>query len=270
MLRKILLGVGTLIVLGGVLIGWTANWARNPYGLEPERLGPKGSEALAPVSVVPKAKNYLLYVRNNKNTYAIHLPLPNEYIHESNTTNRMVKSYAVSVSMYYPEMNGKFNAKNTNLPHCNGWCGGYLRAFIEPDQDNAYTLNARTLERIKQKRKSNSPLYQFEDLDREFGFDEHFQIRYPAIEKRTNGNTSSTKEYFVKNDKNGETEYLFECLPYVPSPSCSVKFNLSSRPELLVDIMFGRYLMTDWQAIVASVDRKIASWGPAKIEVIDK
>ncbi|MBI5449837.1 MAG: hypothetical protein HY940_00615 [Gammaproteobacteria bacterium] len=268
MFKKTLLALGVLIVLGVALTAAFANWARNPYGLEPERLGPKGDEALPPIAAVPNAKNYLLYPKYDVNAYVIHFALPNEYIHESNTTSRILKSYSISASMYYPELNGKFHPDNANLPSCDGWCGGYVRAFIEPSQNDAHTINSRMLERIARDRLQDSPLYQFEDLDPMFGIDEHFQIRYPVIEEKWKGDKSSTDEYFIKMDRNGGVEYLFECKPYTPSPGCGVKFNLSSRPELVVDIMFGRHLMTDWEKIISSVNKKIASWGPVKITTV--
>lgn len=266
MFKKTLLALGAVIILGVVLTAVFATWARNPYGLEPERLGPKGNEVLPPIAAVPQAANYLLYPRHDENAYVIHVALPNEYIHESNATSRIFKSYAVSASMYYPELNGKYHPDNANLPSCNGWCGGYVRAFIEPSQNDAHTINARMLERIMRDRLEDSPMRQFEDLASEFGIDEHFQIRYPVVEK-SRGRKSSTKEYFIKRDGNGQVEFLFECAPYVPSPACGVKFNLSSRPELVVGIKFGRHLMTDWEKIITSVDKKIASWGPVKIAV---
>ncbi|HEY0721850.1 MAG TPA: hypothetical protein VGE50_11425 [Gammaproteobacteria bacterium] len=269
MFRKILIGIGALIVLGVAMIAVLVIRTRNPYGLEPERLGPKGDEVLPPISSVPNAKNYLLYARHDKNPYVIHFPLPNEYIHKSNTTSRIIKSYAVSVSMYYPELNGKFNPVNANLPNCNGWCGGYMRAFVEVDK-SAQTINARVLEQLAQQRQSDSPLYQFEDLAPAFGLDEHFQIRYPIAEKRLNGKRNLTKEYFVRRDENGGIKYLFECLPYAPSPGCGVQFNLAARPELLVDIRFGRHLMTEWESIIPAVSSKIASWGLVKIATVDK
>ena len=72
-----------------------------------------------------------------------------------------------------------------------------MLALIEPSQNDAQTINARKLERINQNIQNNSSLYQFEDLPPEFGLDEHFQIRYPVIEKKSNGGIGSTKEYFV-------------------------------------------------------------------------
>jgi len=266
MFKKTLLTLGSLIILGVALFVAFANWARNPYGLESERLGPKGNEALPPIAAVPNAKNYLLYPKHTENAYVIHFALPNEYIHESNTTSRILKSYSVSASMYYPELNGKFHPDNSNLPKCNGWCGGYIRAFIEPSEKAANTINAQTLERIAHDRRQNSPLQLFEDLDKELGLDDHFQVRYPVIERKSNSGKSSTEEYFTKRGANGEVRYLFECSPYVPSPACSVKFNLSSMPELSVDIRFGRHLMTDWETIISSIDRKIAGWEVVKIE----
>lgn len=271
MIKKTLLTLGVLVILGVALITVLGKWAKNPYGLEPERLGSKGNETLPPIVTVRNAANYLLYPAHAENVYVIHLALPNHYIHESNTTDRILKSYSVSASMYYPGLNGKFHPDNANLPNCNGYCGGYIRAFIEPSQNTAHVMNARRLERIKHDRlQDNRSLLKFEDLDPEFGIGEHFQIRYPAIEAKSKGAKGSTEEYLIKRDVNGEVEYMFECLPYVPSPACGVKFNLSSRPELVVDIRFGRDLMPDWQNIIHSVDAKIASWGPTRIETSKK
>lgn len=270
MIKKTLLTLGALIILAVALIAVLGNWAKNPYGLEPERLGPKGDEALPQIVVVPDAKNYLLYPKHDENVYVIHLALPNHYIHKSNTTDRILKSYSVSASMYYPELNGKFHPNNANLTNCNGYCGGYVRAFIEPNQNNAHVMNARVLERIAYDKQKGSPLKKFEDLGSEFGIGEHFQIRYPVIEAKPKGGKGSTEEYLIKRDENDKVEYIFECAPYRPSPACSVKFNLSSRPELLVDIRFSRDLMKDWHNIIQSVDAKIASWRPVRIESVRK
>jgi len=62
---------------------------------------------------------------------------------------------------------------------------------------------------------------------------------------------------------------LFQCSPYVPSPSCSVKFNLSSMPELLVDITFSRSLMDDWKNIIRMADSRISSWKLKKIKLAE-
>ena len=270
MIKKILLTLGALVTLGVTVITVLGILANNPYELEPERLGPKGDETIPPIVAVRNAKNYLLYPAHAENIYVIHLPLPNHYIHESNTTGRILKSYSVSASMYYPELNGKFYPGNANLPNCNGYCGGYVRVFIEPNQNTAHVMNEHVLERIKHDRQQDSPLLKFEGLDPEFGIGEHFQIRYPAIEAKSKGAKGSTKEYLIKRDGNGEVEYMFECSPYAPSPACGVKFNLSSRPELVVDIRFGRDLMSNWQNIIQSVDAKIASWRPTRIEIAKK
>lgn len=269
MFKRIVLAIVALVV-AVVLTAIAANWTRNPYGLEPERLGPKLNETLPSIVAVSNAKNYLLYPKHDENSHVIHLALPNHYIHESNTTDRILKSYSVSASMYYPDLNGKFHPDNANLPNCNGYCGGYVRAFIKPTESNAHTMNSRVLERIAHDRQQDSPLYKFEKLDPEFGIDEHFQIRYPVIEAKSNGEKSSTKEYLIKRDENGAVEYLFECAPYTPSPACGIKFNLPSRPELVVDIRFGRHLMAEWKKLIGSSNAKIASWGPARIETVRK
>lgn len=268
MLKKILIPLGIFIVLLIAIGSIFLNWAKNPYGLEPERVGPKGNEDLPKILLIPNAKNYLLYPGYDNNSYVFHLPLPNEYIHPSNTTTRISKSYAVAATMYYPELNGKFHPDNMALPKCNGWCGGYLRAFIKPNKSDVQTINARAFKRIENDRSKNSPLHKFEDLGNEFGLGEHFQIRYPVIEKKSNGEKHSTKEYFVKRDQDGTIQYLFECRPYAPSPGCGVKFNLSSTPELLVDIKFGRHLMTNWENIISATNKKISSWEITRVETV--
>lgn len=91
MLRKILISLGNLVFLIVVLIVAFAAWMKNPYGLEPARLGPKGNETLSTISIEPDSENYLIYEDYDHNLYAIHLALPNHYIHESNTTKRISK-----------------------------------------------------------------------------------------------------------------------------------------------------------------------------------
>ncbi len=130
MFKKTLFTLGIFLVLLIALITILSNWAKNPYGLEPERLGPKGSEKLPSISSAPNAKNYLLYSQYVDNSYVIHLPLPNEYIHPSNTSTRIYKSYSVHATMYYPELNGKFHPDNAHFPKCNGWCGGICRLSL--------------------------------------------------------------------------------------------------------------------------------------------
>lgn len=267
MFKKLIISLGVLVFLIVALMVVFFTWAKNPYGLEPERLGPKGGEALPTISTIPNAKNYLLFSKYEQNNHAIHLALPNDYIHESNTTQRISKSYSAYVTMYYPNMNGKFHPDNKNLPKCNGWCGGYMRASIRPNERSARAMNAHKLELLIRERQENDPLRQFQDLDPEFGLTNHFQIRYPVIEKKSNGKKNSTKEFFIEYSNDGSVEYLFQCSPYVPSPSCSVKFNLSSMPELLVDIKFSRSLVTDWKNIIHLVDSKISSWRPVRVEL---
>ncbi len=267
MLKKILISFSALVVLFIVLPTIFLNWLNNPLGLEPERLGPKGDEKIPSISSVPNRKNYLLYLRHKDNNFVIHLPLPNEYLHPSRATTRIIKTYSASATMYYPELNGKFHPKNSNLPKCTGWCNDQVRAFITPYKSSALTKNTRELERIQKQKLRDSHLYYFEDLDSEFDLDDHFQIRYPVLEEKYNGKYS-TKEYFLKWDQNGEVQYLFSCAPYAHSPACSVKFNLSSRPELLVDIRFSRHLMENWQDIIGLVNKKITSWGLVRIEAV--
>lgn len=243
-------------------------WMKNPYGLEPERLGPKGNEALPDISIEPDSKNYLLYEGYDHNSYTIHLALPNHYIHESNTTNRISKSYGTYVTMYYPNMNGKFHPDNERLPKCNGWCNGYMRASIKPASKKAIEINKRKIQHLEQERKEQSHLRYYQDLEQEFGLDNHFQIRYPVLEKKSNGKKNSTDEYFIKYADDGSAEYLFQCSPYVPSPSCSVKFNLYSMPELLVDITFSRSLMDEWENVIRMADDRISSWELKKISLV--
>lgn len=266
-LKAVLIAIGILFAVGISLIVLVLNWLRNPYGMEEERLGPQGSEKLSSLVLRGNAANYLLFPTYQGNTYAVHLPIPDSYFHPSNITSRVIKSYAATVTMYYPELNGQFHPSNVNLPKCNGYCGGYLRTYISAHQKSAIVQNARLIERIGKDRLGDSALYRFEDLESAFGLEEHFQIRYPVIESKAKGNKSSTNEYWIKRAEDGTVRYLFECSPYSPSPGCSVKFNLSSRPELLVQIHFGRHLMGNWPAIVQSVDKKIESWEPSRIDV---
>jgi len=268
-LRKILISLGSLAFLIVVLMVALFAWVKNPYDLESERLGPKGNEALPEVSIEPDSKNYLLYEGYDHNLYAIHLALPNHYIHESNVTKRISKSYGAYVTMYYPNMNGKYHPDNAHIPKCNGWCSGYMRASIKPASRKAIDINERKIERLAKERKEHSHLRHFQDLEQEFGLDNHFQIRYPAIEKKSKDKKNSTDEYFIKHADDGSAEYLFQCSPYVPSPSCSVKFNLSSMPELLVDITFSRSLMDDWKNIIRMADSRISSWKLKKIKLAE-
>lgn len=267
MLRKILISLGSLIFLIAVLMVAFFTWMKNPYGLEPERLGPKENEALPEISIEPDSKNYLLYEGYDHNLYTIHLALPNHYIHESNTTNRISKSYSVSVTMYYPNMNGKFHPDNEHIPKCNGWCGGHIRASIKPASKKAREINERKIQRLAQERKERSHLRYYQNLEQEFGLDNHFQVRYPVLEKKSNGKKIYTDEYFIKYTDDGSAKYLFQCSPYMPSPSCSVKFNLYSIPELLVDIKFNRSLMDEWESIIRMTDDRISSWKLKKISL---
>jgi hypothetical protein len=244
------------------------NWTKNPYGLETARLGPKGKEKLPSIAPIANATNYLLFPRHQDNAFVIHLPIPKDYFHPSNWTSRFKKSYAASVTMYYPAMHGVLHPDNAHLLTCKGYCEGYMRAFIEASGRDARAQDARKVQQIQKDRSGSSPLYRFEDLDRAFGLDDHFQIRYPVGEEKPNGSRSSTKEYLFKRDQAGDVQYLLECLPYTPSPGCTVRFNLSSRPELLVDVTFGRHLLENWQDIISSVDRTIASWGPARVDTV--
>ena len=268
MFKKILIALGIVIVLLIALFTAFMSWIKNPYGLEEERLGPRGEEKLPSISAAPNAKNYLLYSKYTDNDYVIHLPLPNEYIHPSNTTTLISKSYSTSVTMYYPDLNGKFHPDNADIPKCNGYCGGYMRAFIKPNKNDVRVINARTFEQIQLDKLGDESLRQFEELDSEFGLDEHFQIRFPVIEQKSNGKKNATDEYFLKRGPNGELQYMFECSPYSPSPGCSVKFNLSSYPELLVEITFGRHLMKNWEDIIRTTNKKITSWGLARIKTL--
>ena len=169
--------------------------------------------------------------------------------------------------MFYPELNGKFHPSNANLPECNGYCGGYLRAYIGSAQNDAQIQNNIMLERLHRDRVHKDPLRKYKALENEFGLDNHFQISFPVIEEKSGGKKYATKEYLLKKDKDGNVTYLFRCSPYVPSPSCKVKFNLSTVPDLLVEISFGRHLMRDWEKVILSVDEKISSWGPSKLQI---
>lgn len=231
-----------------------------------KELGPKGDEVLPSIAKTRRAKNYLLYPAYADNAYVIHVPLPNHYMHESNTTDPVSKSYSMSVSMYYPQLNGKFHPDNAKRPECDGYCGGYVRALIKPNPNTARASNARMLSRIAHRSEQDGQLSKAERLDPEFGIEEHFQIRNLSPDTNAKTTAASTKEYFIVRSKSGEAEYLFECAPRTPSPACRVKFNLSARPELVVDIRFSRDLMSEWKSIIRSVDAKIASWGPTRIE----
>lgn len=263
-LKMSLITLATLVVMA-VALGVFLKWARNPYGLEAERLGPDENVKLPAIRPVPNTKNYVLFSTYKGADFVIHLPVPNEYIHTSRTTTRFVRAYGAPVIMYYPGVRGKLHSSNANREECNGWCNGYIRAFVEVKEDGARVLNGRKLEEIFKDKASNNPLLHFEDLDRAFGLDDHFLVRYPIIEEKSNGDRSATKEYFLKREKNGGVRYLFECRPYTPSPSCGVKFTLSSRPEVVVDIHFSRDLLQDWEDIIRSADKTIVSWGAKRI-----
>lgn len=264
-MNKIL--VATLLCTPIVLVSIIYSWIRNPYGLEKERLGPKSSNLSALVRAVPNAQNFLLHTYPDESEYVIHIALPNNYIHKSHETKRIIDSYSLSAYMYYPGLNGKFHPENKNLPKCNGYCGGYVSAYIKPSNESANTISSKKLERLYRDRKQGNPLMKFDDLSPEFGIEDHFQIRYPVSEEKSKGKKYSTEEYLIKRSNSGNVKYVFECSPYTPSPACSVKFNLTTRPELLVDIQFGRHLMAQWENVVNSTNEKIASWEPARIEV---
>lgn len=271
MLRKILTSLVALVLVGAALIVITSYfWVQNPYGLEQERRAPKGEETLPLVTIVPNSKNHLLYKNYENNPYAIHLALPNHYIHESNYSKGISKSYGASVTIYYPNMNGKYHKENEQLTECNGYCNGYMRASIEPNSKSAIELNKRKILRHSEERKKDSHLRYYENLEQEFGLSTHFQIRYPVLEEKSKGKKNSTNEYFVKYDKDGSPKYFFECHPFTPSPACSVYFNLSSMPELLIKIRFSRSLMNDWENVILLVDDKISDWKLEKIILNNK
>ena len=251
-----------------VLLAMVARCARNPYGLEPERLGPKRKKLAHPVTAIADAENYLLYPYTEDSNYVIHIALPNHYIHPENTSKKLFSSYGMSAEMYYPGLNGKFHPENANLPQCNGYCNGYVSASIEPNPRNAQAIMLDRLEYFSRARQSKDPALAFEDLEPELGFDERLMVKYPIADRQSPSETS-TKIFFIKREKDGALKYVFECSPNEPSPACSVMFNLSSRPELLVDIRFGMHLMTEWENLVRSVDAKITSWGAiSKIETV--
>ena len=266
MSKKLWTAIISLFVILLTLFLLLSKWARNPYGLEPERLGPGRKKLSQAVTIEPNAKNYLLHEYLNDPGYVIHIALPNHYIHPSNTTQKISNTYGLSAKMYYPGMNGKFHEENKHLPECNGWCNGNVSAYLQIDRRNARTITLEKLERLARDRGNKDRLLSFEDLEPIFDFDQRFQVRYPEIEKK--GDKSSTDEHFIKKDKKGIPEYLFECSPYVPSPSCSVIFNSSSRSELLVELTFSMDLLGEWKQVIDAADKQISSWPSKKIETI--
>lgn len=268
MSKKFWTAIITFFVILLILFFLLARWARNPYGLEPERLGPARKKLAQAVTIEPNAKNYLLHKYLDDPGYVIHIALPNHYIHPSNTTQKILNTDGLFAIMYYPGMNGKFHSENKSLPECNGWCNGNVSASLEIDRRSAKTITLEKLERLSRDRSNKDRLLSFEDLEPIFDFDQRFQVRYPEAEKRSNGNKSSTDDYFIKKDANGIPEYLLACHPYVPSPSCSVIFNSSSRPELLVELTFSMDLLGEWKKVINAADKQISSWPTKKIETI--
>ncbi|MGB0835635.1 MAG: hypothetical protein ACPGR2_14070 [Psychrobium sp.] len=264
--KKIKIIFGIFFVLFAVCTEVFLNWIKNPYSLEHERLGPKGLEILPEITPVPNTKNYLMYPKYEKNDFVYILALPNEYIHPSNWSEQAIKTYSVSATVFYPKINGRFHPDNLDLPKCNGWCGGYMRVFIEPNK-SAREMNNRRYERIINDSPHITHSRQIEDLIGEFGMDQHFQIRFPVIEQKSGGEKYATKEIFVKRDSAGEIQYLFECSPYALSPRCKVSFNVSSLPELLVSVSFGRHLIADWEKLIKATDNKVSSWEISKLAI---
>jgi hypothetical protein len=142
LLKKALIGLVTLAALIIVLVILFLNWARNPYGLEDARLGPKGNEKLPPLSLVANTANYVLFPRHEGNSFVIHLPVPDDYYDPSNKTTNLLKSYSALVTMYYPEMHSNFHTKNAHLRKCNGYSEGYIRVSIDASRNGANTLDA--------------------------------------------------------------------------------------------------------------------------------
>lgn len=172
-----LIAIGVLLTLLIVLVVQFISWTQNPYGLEEARLEPKGNERLPPVAPIPNAKNFLLFAAHEANDFAIHLPLPNDYIHPSRATSRFVTSYAAAATMYYPEMHSGFHPKNAHLLKCGGYCEGYIRAYIKVKESGARMEDEQRMTWIARDRDPASSRYSFETLESEFGLDDHFQIR---------------------------------------------------------------------------------------------
>lgn len=82
--------------------------------------------------------------------------------------------------MYYPECIAHFIQRTSTC--CYGHCEDYIRVNVDVKENGASMQNKRRLELIRKDRASANPLRSFEDLDSEFGLDDHFQIRYPVIE----------------------------------------------------------------------------------------
>lgn len=244
------------------------NWAKNPYGLEEARVKPKGEETFSNFVPEPNSKNILLLQHYEKNSFAIYLPVPNHYIHSSNYTSRVKKAYGYPVYMYYPGLNGKFHPSNKNLPKCKGYCNGYISTSMKASSISAVSQNKNKLERIKADREKQNSLHNYSDLRGIHGLNNRIEISYPMIENKNGGKKHQTKEYLYSLDDVGEVKYFFECRPYTPSPSCNTKFNHSAIPELIIDIRFAQDLMPEWRNIIQSIDMKISSWGPQKLEVL--
>lgn len=270
MLKILVRTIVALIVLAVGLLAVFIYWAQNPYGLEKERIAPKGDERLPAISPVQNSLNYLLFRAYEDNRYAVQLPVPNDYIHPSKTTSRLIKTYGASVTMYYPELNSVFHPSNVHLAGCGGHCGGRVGAYVVVKENGAKDWNERRVAQLLKDRTAKNPLAPFEDLQSEFGLSEHFQIRRPDIKTEVLDEKRRFQEYLIRRDANGAVEYMFECSPYSPSPGCTVEFNLSSRPELLVKLHFGRHLMDHWEDIIRAVDKKITSWHPVRVDVISR
>lgn len=267
MIRKLAMFAGAAILLTLLLFSLGLSWLKNPLGLEAARLGPRGDEPLPPISPVAGAQNYLLFPSYENNSHVIHFPLPHEYVHSSNARSGFIHLYSASITLYHPEMRGKFHPDNLDLPQCNGYCGGYMRVFVRPGKTDTRLLGENEIRRIREPGASASPSHEIRDLPPEFGFDARFQVRNPVSERNSDGEKSSVREYHVMNDSEGNLAYLVRCAPFQPSPSCKVKFNHSGPVELSVDVTFGHHLLGHWREIIARVDETIASWRPRRIEI---
>lgn len=237
----------------------------NPWKLEPSRVGPRITSNLPKITPTPNATNYLLLPQYENNLFALHISLPDEYIHPSNRTSEVLTSYSFHSTMYYPEMTGVSNPKNEHLRNCRGYCEGYVSALIEaviPGNER----NIRQLASLYKDQFGSNPAVLYKPLSPVYGFEEHFVFSYPMIEKKF-GDHSSTTEYFIKRHLNGEPEFIIECLPYVPSPGCQGRIKLALHPEIEVWIGFGMHLLPEWQNLVDALDQRISKWSPTKYDL---
>lgn len=234
----------------------------SPYRLDPSRMGPRKPASLPTITKTKNAKNYLLFPKHENSQFAVHISKPNEYIHPSNRTSDVIIADGFNVQMYYPDMTGTANPKNERLNSCLGWCEGKLSALIEaslPENER----NKRQLARLYKDREQKNPAVVYKPLAPAYGFDEHFMFSFPMAEERL-GSRGSTKEYFVKNDEDGEPQYIIDCNPYTPSPSCSTNLRLKAFPELTAWLSFGMQLLPEWQNLLDSFEKRVLQWSPVK------